>query len=210
MGKVISESQNAFVEGGRQILDAFLIANEAVDSRLKDNVGGVLCKLDIEKAYDHVSWSFLLAVLKKMGFGERWIKWIDWCISTVKFSVLINAMEVFSSMLRRAISGGFLSGWRVRGRSGEGFQISHLLFTDDTLKINLEKSELIPVGRVHDIKGLTLELGCKVDGLPSCYPGLPLGAPFNSLVVWDGVESVFAKGFLCGRDSIYLKGGDSP
>ena len=76
MGKVISESQNAFVEG-RQILDAVLIANEAVDSRLKDNVGWVLCKLDIEKTYDHVSWSFLLAVLKKMGFGERWIKWID-------------------------------------------------------------------------------------------------------------------------------------
>ena len=43
------------------------------------------------------------------------------------------AMEVFSCMLRRAISGGFLSGWRVRGRSGEGVQISHLLFTDDTL-----------------------------------------------------------------------------
>ena len=54
MGKVISESQNAFVED-RQILDATLIANEVVDSRLKDNVGGVLCKLDVEKAYDHVS-----------------------------------------------------------------------------------------------------------------------------------------------------------
>ena len=53
-------------------MDAVLIANEAVNSRLKDNVGGVLCKLDL--AYDHVSCSFLLAVLKKMGFGEGWIK----------------------------------------------------------------------------------------------------------------------------------------
>ena len=49
-----------------------------------------MCKLDIEKAYDHVCWKFLLAVLKKMGFGERWIKWIEWCISTVRYSVLIN------------------------------------------------------------------------------------------------------------------------
>ena len=54
-----------------QILDAALIANEAVDSRLKSNQGGVLCKLDIEKAYDHVSWKFLLVVLRKNGlWGE--------------------------------------------------------------------------------------------------------------------------------------------
>ena len=69
MGKVISKPQNDFVEG-RQILDAVLIANEA---RLKSNQRGMLCKLDIEKVYDHVSWKFLLAVIKKMGFGERWI-----------------------------------------------------------------------------------------------------------------------------------------
>ena len=89
MGKVISEPQNAFVEG-REILDAVLIANEVVDSRLKSNQGGVMCKLDIEKAYDQVGWKFLLAMLKQMGFGERWIKWIEWCISTVRYSVLIN------------------------------------------------------------------------------------------------------------------------
>ena len=130
-----------------------------MDSRLKGNEGGVLCKLDIEKGYDHVNWKFLMAVLRKMGFGEKWIKWIDWCISIVKFSVLINGspsvffqssrelrqgdplcpylfvivMEVFSCLLRRATSGGYLSGWRVRGRSGEGILISDLLFADDTL-----------------------------------------------------------------------------
>ena len=40
---------------GRQILDAVLLANAAVDFRLKSNQRGVLCKLDIEKTYDHVS-----------------------------------------------------------------------------------------------------------------------------------------------------------
>ena len=35
------------------------------------------------------------------------------------------------------------------------------------LRINLEKSELILVGRVHNIDELALELGCKVGSLPS-------------------------------------------
>ena len=75
LAKVISTAQNAFVEG-RQIMDAMLIVNEAIDSILKSNRGAILCKLDIKKVYDHVDWSFLLVVLEKMGFGERWCKWI--------------------------------------------------------------------------------------------------------------------------------------
>ena len=60
--KLISDSQNAFVKS-RQILDSFLIASECIDSRLKSGVPGVLCKLDVEKAYDHMSWGFLMYML---------------------------------------------------------------------------------------------------------------------------------------------------
>lgn len=49
VGKVVSRSQNAFMEG-RQILDASLIANETIDSMQKGDGGGILCKFDIKKA----------------------------------------------------------------------------------------------------------------------------------------------------------------
>ncbi|RVW40791.1 Transposon TX1 uncharacterized 149 kDa protein [Vitis vinifera] len=75
MGEVIFDSQQAFVQR-RQILDVVLIANETLNSRLKDNKSGLLLKMDIENAFDHVNWDFLMEVMSKMGFGHRWINWM--------------------------------------------------------------------------------------------------------------------------------------
>jgi hypothetical protein len=158
MDKIISKPQNAFVKG-RQILDSVLVANECLDSRLRSGEPGVLCKLDMEKAYDHVDWNFLLYLLRRCGFGERWCSWIKHCISSVRFSVLINdvpsdffgsscgvrqgdprspflfvlVMEAFTRMLGAFISRGLISGFTVGSSELNQVNVSHLLFADDTL-----------------------------------------------------------------------------
>jgi hypothetical protein len=256
--KVVLDSQNAFV-GGRQILDSVLIANESLDSRLKASTPGVLCKLDIEKAYDHVNWNFLLYMLRRCGFSDKWRQWIFACVFTARFSILVNGtshgffpssrglrqgdplspllfiiiMEALSRMLERAVERGLLSGFMVGKSNGIELMISQLLFADDTLifcgadltqlrhlrgvfiwfqaisglKINLSKSELVPVGQVPNVNELAGVLGCKVSALPLNYLGLPLGASFKQKSVWNGVVEKMEKR-LAGWKRLYLsKGG---
>ena len=61
------------------------------------------------------------------------------------------------------------------------------------LKVNLDKSEIIAVGRVENVEELALEFGYKVSQLPSSYLGLPLGARFKEVAIWDRVEERLRK-----------------
>lgn len=54
MHKLIDTQQLAFIKE-KQIMDAILMANECVDTRVRSKVPGILCKLDIQKAYDHLN-----------------------------------------------------------------------------------------------------------------------------------------------------------
>uniref|UniRef100_A0A8R7V6C9 Reverse transcriptase domain-containing protein n=1 Tax=Triticum urartu TaxID=4572 RepID=A0A8R7V6C9_TRIUA len=50
----------------------------------------MLLKLDIARAFDCVSWPFLLQLLHLLGFGPRWREWISMLLSTASTRVLIN------------------------------------------------------------------------------------------------------------------------
>ena len=75
------------------------------------------------------------------------------------------------------------------------------------LKINLEKSEFIPIERVENIDDLALDFGCRVGSLPSTYLGLPLGAPFKSVTVCDGVKERFRRRLAMWKRQYLSKGG---
>ncbi|KAK2658269.1 hypothetical protein Ddye_004802 [Dipteronia dyeriana] len=64
---VIRESQTAFVKN-RQIIDIFMIADEIIHKWKKESEGGLVVKLDFEKAYDSVDHRFLDSVMEGIGF----------------------------------------------------------------------------------------------------------------------------------------------
>ena len=52
--KLVNKNKMAFIKG-RQIMDAALIASVCIGTRIRGDVSGVMCKLDIEKAYGHLN-----------------------------------------------------------------------------------------------------------------------------------------------------------
>ena len=149
-----------------------------MDSILRKKKSELLCKLDIEKAYEHISWDFLFQILERMGFDKKWISWIKWCISTTTFSVLFNGspmgffrssrglrhgdplspylfvigMEALSGLLKRAVEDNFISGCKFVGKGGGELIISHLLYVDGiVLLCNANLEQLMYLGLNLDV-----------------------------------------------------------
>jgi len=158
MSSVIFETQSAFIHG-RQILDGILIANEIVEDAkcLKKDL--LLFKVDFEKAFDSIDWSYLEGFMKKMNFPTLWRKWIMECVRTASASVLVNGSPIdefqferglrqgdplspflfliaaggLNVMMKALVEAGLFSGYKVGANNH--VSITHLQFVDDTLLI---------------------------------------------------------------------------
>jgi hypothetical protein len=113
-------------------------------------------KLDMSKAYDHVEWVFLEAVMRRLGFDERWIHLVMSCVRSVQYSVVVNGnpmgnihptrgirqgdpifpyifiicVEALSSLIYRAMDTSIITGVPT---SHCGPHLSHLFFANDSL-----------------------------------------------------------------------------
>ena len=75
------------------------------------------------------------------------------------------------------------------------------------LKVNVAKSEMVPIGEVNNVHALVEILGCRVGVLPMTYLGMLLGASYKSPSIWNLIlEKIERK--LAGWKKLYLsKGG---
>lgn len=72
MNDITSEIQSGFVQD-RQIMDGVIEASETVSWLKKKKKHGALLKLDFNKAYASMTWSFIDHMLFQFGFGSKMI-----------------------------------------------------------------------------------------------------------------------------------------
>ncbi|CAH1421056.1 unnamed protein product [Lactuca virosa] len=153
---LVDVNQSAFIPG-RAITDNIHLSQELMRGYTRKH-GSPRCalKVDIQKAYDTVSWSFLEQILWGFGFHHRMIQWIMKCASTTSFSISINGenkgyfmgqrglrqgdtmspylftliMEVFNLMIKRRIQQN--PKHKYHWRYGKQ-KLTHLCFADDLL-----------------------------------------------------------------------------
>ena len=102
---IIDERQLTFIKG-RHILHGILILNEVVEEALKRKKPVMVFKVDFEKAYDSVSWSFLDYMLIRLGFCLKWRKWIATYLQSATISILVNGSPTKEFALTRGLRQG--------------------------------------------------------------------------------------------------------
>ena len=152
---IINEAQSAFIEG-RHLLQSVLIANEVIDEAKRSHKSCLVFKVDYEKAYDSVSWNFLLYMLKRTGFSAKWVSWMEGCLKSASISVLVNGSptaefipqrglrqgdplapflfnivaEALNGLMRSALGANLYKGFNI---ASSEVSISLLQYADDTI-----------------------------------------------------------------------------
>ncbi|XP_050222134.1 uncharacterized protein LOC126672228 [Mercurialis annua] len=217
---IVSESQFGFVKG-RNIHDCHMIASEIIHLVHSRREKVIMVKLDFKKAFDSVSWSFIISMLKRMNFDEVWINWISSLFKSSQLSVLINgsptenffmekgvrqgdpispllfvlAVEGMRAIFDEAISLGLIDGIQI-----DGYRKPVLLFqfADDTLK-----SSVTGINLDDHSMGLAAEiLTCKIDSFPITYLGLPLSLKKPTAKQWDPIVQNFSSQLSSWRGSL--------
>jgi len=83
-----------------------VVSQEAIHSLTKDKQKGLLIKLDLSKAYDRISWQYLIEVMRAFGFDDRWLQWVKSFISTPHFSILLNGSSSAPFNITRGLRQG--------------------------------------------------------------------------------------------------------
>jgi hypothetical protein len=85
--KLIDLDQTGFISG-RYIGDNIRLIYDMLQFTEENDIPGLLLLIDFEKAFDSISWDFLLSVLKFFNFGESIINWVKVFYNNISSAVI--------------------------------------------------------------------------------------------------------------------------
>ena len=86
---MVSPTQTAFMPG-RNIMEGVVILHKTIHELHTKKRDGVILKIDFEKAYDKVKWSFLQQTLRMKGFSPKWCRWIEGMVTGGSVGIKVN------------------------------------------------------------------------------------------------------------------------
>jgi hypothetical protein len=89
MESLVDRNQCTFIRK-RCIHDNFMLVQQIPRFLHREKEPRVMLKLDIARAFDSVSWGFLLEILRKLGFGPRFRELVSILLPTGSSKVLLN------------------------------------------------------------------------------------------------------------------------
>jgi hypothetical protein len=98
MDEIVSKNQSVFIKG-RFIQDNFMLVQQTARFLHAQKQSRILLKLDISKAFDSVSWPFLLEVLQGLGFGLVWRDIVSGLLMTSSTQILLRACSFCSQSM---------------------------------------------------------------------------------------------------------------
>ncbi|GKE55918.1 reverse transcriptase domain, reverse transcriptase zinc-binding domain protein [Tanacetum coccineum] len=160
----------------------------------------------------------LIDIMKRMGFEEKWCKWVDSCLRSSSMSILVNgspseefvfekgvrqgdplspflfilATEGLNAIVTEAVEKGIFRGVVNKENAKSLMYILKCFEEVSGLKVNYNKSKIygIEVNK-EDMADMARWLRCGIGKIPFTYLGLPIGENMRRVNAWGQVVEKF-------------------
>ena len=105
LSEIIHMDQVGYMEN-RNIGEAIRLIDDMIFHCLSHDIGCYLIAVDFEKAFDSMSHSFLLTVLKRFGFGPSFCSWIKTCYNGISSCVMNEGFSTGYFKIERGVRQG--------------------------------------------------------------------------------------------------------
>nr|GFA40594.1 RNA-directed DNA polymerase, eukaryota [Tanacetum cinerariifolium] len=173
----------------------YKIIAKILANRLNMVISDLISDVQSAFAFDSVRWDYLDGILSNFGFGPKWRRWIQGCLSSAMGSILVNGLfkgiriddTLTLSHIFYADDAIFIGKWE-RANVITIVRMLNCFFMASGLQINIHKRKLMGIGvSIEEVNAAANIIGCSTFSTPFTYLGFKVGMSSSRKKSWDEV-----------------------